>query len=59
MDVERDWVEMAFGGILAVLPKLVEMMNGADGVLTPGEHCEGCPDRGNCPFTLPDSMRDW
>ena len=59
MDVERDWVEMAVGGILAVLPKLVELMNGADEVLTPGDHCEGCPDRGNCPFTLPDSMRDW
>ena len=59
MDVERDWVEMAAGGILGALPKLVELINGADGTLTPGDHCEGCPDRGNCPFSDPESSRDW
>lgn len=59
LEVERDWVELAAGGVCAALPKLLDCINGADFTLTPGEHCRRCPDHGNCPFSQMDTHMDW
>ena len=58
LDVERDWLEMALGGVLASIPKVMRLHNGEEPLLQPGDHCAKCPLAGECPFSQDECMRD-
>lgn len=59
LDVERDWLDMALGGVLASIPKVMRLDNGEEPLLEPGDHCAKCPLAGECPFSQVEDNRDW
>jgi len=48
MDVEREWLELTIGGVIASLDDIADV--DANGVkeLNPGEHCTLCPWKDEC-----------
>jgi len=48
MDVEREWLEMTIGGVIAALDDIKEINSHGVKELNPGEHCMFCPWRDEC-----------
>jgi len=56
MDVEREWLELTIGGVLASLDDITDI--DAHGVkeLNPGEHCTHCPWKDDCNISEADEF---
>jgi len=54
MDVEREWLEMTIGGVIASLDGITDIDTNGVKELSPGEHCTQCPWQSECAVSEAD-----
>jgi hypothetical protein len=54
MDVERDWLEMGIGGVIAAVEAIANIRNDRGVVVAGGEHCVQCPFSDSCDVSEAD-----
>ncbi|NBN97133.1 MAG: hypothetical protein EBV41_05835 [Actinobacteria bacterium] len=54
MDVERDWLEMGMGGVMAAVEAIADIRNDRGVVVAGGEHCVQCPFNDSCDVSEAD-----
>jgi hypothetical protein len=54
MDVEREWLEMGIGGVMAAVEAIADIRNDRGVVVAGGEHCVQCPFNDSCDVSEAD-----
>lgn len=54
MDVEREWLEMTIGGVIASLDGITDIDTNGVEELNPGDHCTRCPWQNECAVSEAD-----
>jgi hypothetical protein len=54
MDVEREWLEMGIGGVMAAVEAIADIRNDRGVVVAGGAHCVQCPFNDSCDVSEAD-----